>query len=165
VNGPCGNTKRISKPTGSAAMTVTPNFGAWTRGDNTTYEAQFRLTITAWYATAFSNLRSRRSTTWRPLPSVRYGQHSITGRPMRMRLMWHVTKSSCLQLEALATNRTTAKAPIASSAQSAKTILVMRMNYGNAQRRRTMPARRHVRSVTLVPPPCVVGRSPSTTKD
>jgi hypothetical protein len=51
-------------------MIVTPNFGAWTRGDNTTYEAQFRLTITAWYATAFSNLRSRRSNTWRPSTDI-----------------------------------------------------------------------------------------------
>jgi hypothetical protein len=55
-------------PTGSATMTVTPNFGASTRGDNTTYEAQF--TITAGNVTAFSNLRSRRSNTQRPSTGI-----------------------------------------------------------------------------------------------
>lgn len=55
-------------PTGSAAMAVTPNFGVSTSGEDTTYEAQF--TITVGNVTAFSNSRSRRSNTWRPSTGI-----------------------------------------------------------------------------------------------
>jgi hypothetical protein len=131
TTGACSNTKRIPN---WICWTVTPDFGASTRGDNTTVHTKPTLGDVS----AFSNLRGRSQHKAKHWFCRTYGSAFYTGRPMRMRLTH--CGPSFLQLEAFVTNHTTARDPIATSAQSSKGILVTKTNNGTAQRRITTPA-------------------------
>jgi hypothetical protein len=116
------------------------------------------ITITAGNVVAYSTSRSRKSSTWRP--SIGTAERTIGsaippslpshGRLMRTDAIIHCRSSSPKP----ACNHTTNRALITTSAKSVGATLMMRMNYGNMQRRTTMPVGYAKRSVALfVPPP------------